>query len=163
MPEEARREAHVPAQHQETSEAARLPPPHAHPGGSGDHPVASTEGPRPAVRLIGRVRDRGTFEALRREGRRVRRGPVSVTFAAVAPEAGVRVAYGIGRRVGPAVVRNRIRRRLRAAARELAREGALTMSGAYLVTVGPGAARLGYAELKRLLAEACDALRSGAT
>ena len=33
----------------------------------------------------------------------------------------VRVAYAIGRRVGPAVVRNRVRRRLRAAVRELDR------------------------------------------
>ena len=33
----------------------------------------------------------------------------------------VRVAYAIGRKVGPAVVRNRVRRRLREAVRELDR------------------------------------------
>ena len=72
-----------------------------------------------------------------------------------------RVAYGVGRKVGPAVVRNRIRRRLRSAAREIARERNGLPSGAYLVTVRPDAARLDYAELRRQLAGALEAVGSG--
>ena len=71
-----------------------------------------------------------------------------------------RVAYGVGRTVGPAVVRNRIRR-LRSAAREIARERNGLPSGAYLVTVRPDAARLDYAELRRQLAGALEAVGSG--
>jgi ribonuclease P protein component len=106
--------------------------------------------------LIWRIRDRATFEALRREGRRTRRGSLSVTYVP-ADDGPPRVAYGIGRKVGPAVVRNRVRRRLRAAARALAADRALR-PGAYLVTVGPRAAEASAAELHRLLGEACAAV-----
>jgi ribonuclease P protein component len=78
---------------------------------------------------------------------------VSVAF--VADDGGhPRVAYGIGRKVGPAVVRNSIRRRLRSAAREIDRSADGLPAGAYLVTVRPGAARLDYAELRSQLASA---------
>jgi ribonuclease P protein component len=79
---------------------------------------------------------------------------VSVTF--VADDRGQpRFAYGVGRKVGPAVVRNRVRRRLRCAAREIARDQGGLPSGAYLVTVRPGAVTLDYPELRRSLGDAC--------
>jgi ribonuclease P protein component len=62
-----------------------------------------------------------------------------------------RVAYAVSKRVGPAVVRNRVRRRLRhavAAHREL-----LVPDGAYLVIPRPGSADASYAELSRWVAE----------
>ena len=64
-----------------------------------------------------------------------------MTVAYVAGGDEVRFAYAIGRPVGPAVVRNRVRRRLRAAAREIdvARSG--LPAGAYLVSVRPAAAQ----------------------
>ena len=51
------------------------------------------------------------------------------------------VAFAIGRRVGPAVVRNRLRRRLGDELAALARTGHLS-PGAYLVGVGPAGAAL---------------------
>ncbi len=63
------------------------------------------------------------------------------------------MAYAIGRRVGPAVVRNRVRRRLRHAAQDLARSDRLP-AGAYLVSVGPEAAGMSQAELADRLVEA---------
>ena len=67
-----------------------------------------------------------------------------------------RVAYAIGRTVGGAVVRNRVRRRLRAATRSSA---ALLLPGnAYLVSAGPAAARTSYGELSSSLGEALTAL-----
>ncbi len=54
-----------------------------------------------------------------------------------------RVAFAIGRRVGGAVVRNRLRRRLR----ELARASALP-GGAWLVSAGPAAGTASFTELR---------------
>lgn len=154
MVEEANGEAHVPAQQPATGQEARLPAPDADPSRPGDHSDSPAEGPGPAVGLIWRIRDRATFEALRRRGRRARRGQVSVTFV---PDDGdhARFAYGVGRPVGPAVVRNRVRRRLRSAAREIDREQGGLPAGAYLVTVRPGSARLDYPQLRRSLLEVC--------
>jgi ribonuclease P protein component len=76
-------------------------------------------------------------------------------------EDGVRVAYAIGRHVGPAVVRNRVRRRLRAAVREIDRSGAGLAPGAYLIAVQPEAADRTYRELRDDLAGACAAASGG--
>lgn len=83
---------------------------------------------------------------------------MTVVFAATAPEAGIRVAYGTPRRIGTAVTRNRVRRRLRSAVRELAAEGTLSRPGAYLVTVAPDAVGLRYGELRAWVGEAVGAL-----
>ena len=161
MLEEAEGEAHVPTQQPEASQAARLSAAHADPRRPGHRSGAAPKGPHPAVGLIGRISDRATFDALQRDGRRARRDPVTVLFlpeqAARAGFAGeVRVAYSVGRRVGTAVVRNRVRRRLRAAMRDVDREQGGLNSGAYLVLVRPEAGTTPYAELKRSLGEACD-------
>jgi ribonuclease P protein component len=161
--EEAEGEAHVSTQQPEASQAARLSAADADSRRAGHRPGTAPEGPRPTVGLIGRISDRATFDALRRDGRRARRDPVTVLFL---PEAGagvgghVRVAYSVGRRVGTAVDRNRVRRRLRAAMRDISRDGDGLSSGAYLVLVRPEAATAPYAELKRLLGEACAAAGS---
>jgi ribonuclease P protein component len=67
-----------------------------------------------------------------------------------------RVAYAVGRRIGPAVTRNRVRRRLRAAVAE--HRDLLVADGAYLVIPHPGVGEVPYAELSRSLAEALGAL-----
>ena len=99
---------------------------------------------------VGRVRDRRTFGALRREGTRHRSGPVTVTALRDPAAGGARVAYAVSRAVGGAVDRNRLRRRLRAIVRdtELA-------PGAYLVAVSPAAAQLPFDELAAHVEKAC--------
>jgi ribonuclease P protein component len=85
---------------------------------------------------------------------------VTVLFlpeVATAADGGVRVAYSVGRRLGTAVDRNRVRRRLRAAMRDVSREGDVLSSGAYLVLVRPDAGTTPYPELKCSLGEACAA------
>jgi ribonuclease P protein component len=103
--------------------------------------------------LIGRVRHRSTFTDLRRRGVRAASGPISVTFAGdlsfddgrQSPPALARVAFAVPRRVGKAVVRNKVRRRLRAI---LAETGADRLPpGAYLMAVRPGVDGLTYREL----------------
>lgn len=108
----------------------------------------------------------------------MRRGPVTVVHLPATPplatgEAAddaassappVRAAFGVSRKVGNAVVRNRVRRRLRSVLRELDREGRQgapasgLAPGTYLVTVRPEAAGLPYAELHQHVAEACRAV-----
>ena len=100
-----------------------------------------------------RIRDRATFEALRRSPARARRGPVSVTYAPVGEADEPRVAYAVGRRVGGAVSRNRVRRRLRAAVQDAAG----LSPGAYLVGAGPEALRLGFEELRENVTKAMTA------
>ena len=66
------------------------------------------------------------------------------------PDGPPRVAYAVGRRVGGAVVRNRLRRRLRHVVHDLAPELA---SGAYLVAATSAASALDAPSLRRLLGE----------
>jgi ribonuclease P protein component len=106
-----------------------------------------------------RVTDRTAFMAIRRAGRRARRGPLTVTWLPPTPGAAVeppRVAFAIGRAVGGAVVRNRIRRRLRAGLRELQVTHGLP-HGSYLLSGGPELARLPWPDLCSVLADAVHA------
>ena len=160
MAEEAQGEAHISAQQASPLDTARVPSPDEDPRRARDRPVAAAEGPRAPLGLIGRVGDRATFDALRREGRRARRGPMTVVHL---PGTGqVRVAFAIGRKVGPAVVRNRLRRRLRAAARDLDRSTGGLPTGAYLIMLRPEAAGSTYRELHDDLARAITSATAGA-
>ena len=79
-------------------------------------------------------------------------GPITVTFVpGPAGEVG-RVAYAIGRKVGGAVTRNRLRRRLRAVLVDL-------QPGAYLINASPEAADVQFGELKIFVNTALQALR----
>jgi ribonuclease P protein component len=77
---------------------------------------------------------------------------VTVTFAAVGEPARPRVAYAVGRHVGTAVARNRLRRRLRAAV-----DQAAPVPGAYLVGAGHEALELEFDELRSYVSEAMAA------
>ncbi len=104
---------------------------------------------------VWRVRDRATMQALRRSRRRVRRGPLTVTFAPGESGGPPQVAYAIGRKVGGAVVRNRLRRRLRAIVAELA---PALRPGAYLLGATAEATGLSFEELRAVVAEAVQAI-----
>jgi len=79
-----------------------------------------------------------------------------VRFLAEAGATRPRVAFAVGRPVGSAVVRNRVRRRLRGALADLASDGRLP-TGTYLVSVGPEAARAAYLDLNSMLIDAVRA------
>ena len=74
-----------------------------------------------------------------------------MTFLPGDPSLPPRVAYAVGKRVGPAVVRNRVRRRLRAAT--TARRAELMPGAAYLFGAGPMAASASFAELDAAMSE----------
>jgi len=66
-----------------------------------------------------------------------------------------RVAFAVGRQVGGAVDRNRVRRRLRAIARE-----ARLPAGAWLIGAGAGAATATHRELRSWFGAAVQALEA---
>jgi ribonuclease P protein component len=154
-------EEDVSTEHPEALEEARVSASHVDPSRPGHLAGAPPEGPPQAVRLIWRVRDRQTFAALadRRDSSgavrrsRVHIGPVTVSFVDGSPAEPPRVAYSIGRKVGSAVERNRLRRRLRSIARELAPQ---LRPGAYLIGVAPQGAQLRFGELRTTVIRAIE-------
>jgi ribonuclease P protein component len=155
--EEAMREEDVPTEQSPAEQEARLPFADADESRSRRAPASAGQEPRPPVGLIWPIRERSMFRALAR-GRRRRRGDVMVSCAVVAPMTEPpRVAYAVGRPVGGAVVRNRVRRRLRAATRVHA--AALSPGHAYLVHARPGAAGCSYRDLEAALEGALCALQ----
>jgi ribonuclease P protein component len=152
------REAHLPAQRPQAGQEPRVPQADVHPCRS-RHPAQPTpQGSGQAVGLIGPVGDRRSFEALRVRGVRVRRGPLGATH--VAHGEGIRVAYAIGTRTGPAVVRNRLRRRFRAILADLAvDQPGLLPPGALLIAAGPAAVPCTTKELKSNVIDLLEALR----
>jgi ribonuclease P protein component len=141
MVEEAQSEAHVPAQQSPPRQEARFSPSHGHSSRTERSSFAPSQGSRPPVGLIWRIRDRRSFVELRRRGRRAHHGVVTVTFAA-ASGASIdppRVGFALSRKVGSAVVRNRIRRQIQAHLRSIS--DTMT-SGVYLIALKPGAGEL---------------------
>jgi len=144
-------EEDVPAQQPATSPSPRLPTPDVDARRSGDPPLPAPEGPAAALGVIHRVRGRSTFRAFPTAPM----GRCGVVRARClrAPEprdvgSDSAVAYALGRRLGSAVARNRIRRRLRAAVDQLDRRGGVLLpSTAYLVSAGPEAATCSFTEL----------------
>jgi ribonuclease P protein component len=151
------REAHVSAQQSATQEEARVSDAYAHACRTSDRQGPPHPAPLAAHGLIWRIRDHATFSALRR-ARPSRRGPVTVRAVPVVDrEAPPRVAYAVGRAVGGAVDRNRVRRRLRAAVDD--EREALRAGHAYLVGAHTGAAALPFSELKALVRNALSNVR----
>src|SRR5689334_18436289 len=103
-------ETDLPAQQPETQEEARLPSPDAQSSGPRGDSTSPHQGPLQAFRLIWRVRGQASFRALAR-GRRRATGDLEVrTVVLGSPQEPPRVAYSVGRPVGNAVIRNRMRR-----------------------------------------------------
>ena len=154
-------EADVPTERAQAREDARVPQadvdeirPRGHQGAPGEGASAAGRLSRsPAGRAYGPIRSRQTFDQLRRSGRRGRCGPLTVSYLPEPSWEHPRVGYAIGRRVGNAVVRNRLRRRLRAIVSEQAPD---LPAGAYMVVSGPEGPRLRYEELKVAMSQAVE-------
>ena len=103
--------------------------------------------------VAGRIRSRTTFEQLRSGGTRGGSGPVRVRYVRQNSCSEAQIAYALGKRLGGAVVRNRLRRRLRAIVAELAPS---LPPGAYLVSTGPAATGLRFDELRMAMGRALE-------
>ena len=152
-----RDETDLPAECAQARQDARFPQADVDQGRSGRDPVAPGEGKAPAVGVssggpaappretrLGTVRSRKTFEALRSTPNRGRSGPVSVSFLGKPSCSEVELAFSIPRRVGNAVVRNRLRRRLKAIMGDQVHS---LPPGAYVVHAAPGSAQQSFQQL----------------
>lgn len=100
-----------------------------------------------------RLRSSLDFARLRREGRRVGGAYLALSYAsrpipdgaAVVKEQPVRVGFSVSKRVGGAVVRNRVKRRLREAVR--VRLTSLPAGWDIVISARPAAANADYATL----------------
>jgi ribonuclease P protein component len=150
-------EANLSAQEAQAHAHAWLSRSDADPGGPSRDQGPASERPGQADRLTWRIRDRATFDALSRR-KRVRRGPVSLTVVPVDGSSPPQVAYAVGKGVGGAVSRNRVRRRLQAAVTN--HRSQLESGRAYLLGTSPAAAGVSFAELEaavgQVLATAAD-------
>jgi ribonuclease P protein component len=149
------REAHLPAQQPPPGPPARIPASHVRSRRPRRAEGTTSQGPEQAVGLIGRISDRSTFVALRRDGRRFRSGPIWIRVLPddpADPPRPPRLACAFGRRTGRAVTRNLLRRRVRGAfeARAQADPGSIP-PGAYLVGGADEVADLPFASLARHL------------
>ena len=102
--------------------------------------------------MPGRVRTRRQFALFATPTKKGQSGPLRISFVEQPEEIpSVAVAYAISRRVGNAVVRNRIRRRLRALFDDLDPQ---PQPGLYLVRCGFETGRLSYDEIHHHLNQA---------
>ena len=136
------REAHFSTEQPPTGQEARLPGAHEHSRRPRRAEVPAGQGPAPAFGLIWRVRDRHSFRRLGVEGQRCRAGLLWCTYVADPTLTPPRVAFALGRTLGPAVARNRLRRRLRVLLSSVD-----LPPGLYLIGARPGAAERSYIEL----------------
>jgi ribonuclease P protein component len=98
--------------------------------------------------LIGRISERREFERLSRHGRRARTDALWCRYLDDADAAPPRVAFAIGRAVGGAVTRNRLRRRLRELVRAAVVSEPVRLSrGRLLIGAQPNAAELSFVAL----------------
>ena len=142
--EEAMREADLPAEQPEAQEKARVPSPDEEPCRSGRAQVAPGARARPDLGLIHRVRSRARFSELSR-ARPHKDGPVWVRRVGGPGSSPPEVAYAIGRNVGNAVTRNRLRRQLRSIMRTHIAD--LSPGSAYLVGVTDAGRSASFSDL----------------
>jgi ribonuclease P protein component len=142
-------ETDVPAEQPEAQEEARLSSPDAQSSGPRGDSAPAQQGPLQAFRLIWRVRGQASFRALAR-GRRRAAGDLEVrTVVLGSSDEPPRVAYAVGRSVGNAVTRNRVRRKLRAAT--ASNVDVLQRGSGYLVRAQATAATTPTSELSSTL------------
>jgi len=138
-------EAHLPAQQSQAQQDPRLPHADADARRARSPARAPRARPEASLRLIWRIRDRASFEALAR-ARRHRAGPVTLRFVDDGSGDPPRVSYAVGKWAGSAVIRNRTRRRLRAAVAGMADE--LEPGGSYLFGADRAAVAMPFTELE---------------
>jgi ribonuclease P protein component len=155
-----RHEAHLSAEKPQASQEPRLPSPHGHSGRSCDPQGAPSPWADSSICLIGKVRGRSSFQAFRTTRQRTSIGPIRIAYVSDDAVSGPCVAFAIGRRVGGAVVRNRLRRRLRSVLGELAPQ---MEPGSYLVSTSPAAAQSSYDDLRATMTAVIDKLQSSST
>jgi ribonuclease P protein component len=150
-------EAHLPAEQSRPQAAARVPPPHGDGGRTQAPQRAPGARPQEAQRLAA-IRKRSDFLAANAGRRASSPGFVLLVRDRGDGDPAKRVGFTVTKKIGGAVVRNRMKRRLRALARELLPAGGLP--GADHVLIGrSGGIERNFGQLRQELATALERLR----
>lgn len=101
---------------------------------------------------------------MRSRGSRIRRGSLTAIHLADGPEGQTRIAFAVNKRIGGAVVRNRLRRRIRAILDDLDRsQPALLPGGALLLAPTADAVQCSPDELRNDVMRVLEAIASRRT
>ena len=141
-------ETYFPTKQSSPLQEAWLSPSHEYPRRSRDFEVSPGKGSPPAFRLIGRIRHREVFSRLSKEGTYVRSHGLWCSLLLDNSLENAHIGYAIGRQVGGAVERNRMKRQLRALFGT--RSGQLR-PGWYLIGVTPKASGSTWDQLGALV------------
>lgn len=144
-------EAHLSTKCSQACQETRLSQSYEHARRSRRVALASPQGPRSPLSVIGRLSNRRDFARLKAEGVRRGRGPLRLLIRGDDYES-TRFAYAIPRSVGNAVVRNRTKRRVREVLRELDREHGLA-SGDCLIRVSSSIEHWSHERLRTTMAD----------
>ena len=126
-------EAHLPAEQSRPQAPARVPEPHGHPGRAQGADRSPRARPQEAQRLV-TLRKRSDFLAANRGKRIATPGFVLLVHQRGDSDPAIRVGFTVTKKIGGAVVRNRMKRRFRELARELI--AAKGVAGADHVMIG---------------------------
>ena len=111
-------EAHLPAEQSRPQAPARVPEPHGNPGRAQGPQLAPGARPQEAQRLV-TLTKRADFLAANRGKRLPTPGFVLLVYDRDDGDPEIRVGFTVTKKIGGAVIRNRMKRRFRALAREL--------------------------------------------
>ena len=150
-------EAHFPAEQSGPQAAARVPQPH----GDGRRPQGAERAPRPrpqeAQRLTN-LRKRADFLAANGGKRTTTPGFILLVRDRKDADPAIRVGFTVTKKIGGAVVRNRMKRRFRALAREIVPAKGFAGSDHVMIGRARGIER-DFSLLRNELASALDGLR----
>jgi ribonuclease P protein component len=150
-------EAHLPAEQPRPQAASRVPLPHGDPGRAQGAERPPRARPQEAQRL-GTIRKRADFLAANRGLRATTPGFVLLVRNRKDNDPAMRVGFTVTRKIGGAVVRNRMKRRFRALARETVPSRGVAGADHVMIGRANGVER-DYALLRSELAGALDRLR----
>lgn len=152
-------EAHLSAEQSRARAPARLPRTDGDAGRPQHYPCAPRPGPQEALGLITLTR-RADFLAANAGKRVAMPGFVLLVRARGDGDPGLRVGYTVTKKIGNAVVRNRMKRRFRALAHEIVAPNGI--DGADHILIGrAGGVERDYAMLKAELAKALEKSKRG--
>jgi ribonuclease P protein component len=150
-------EAHLPAEQSRPQAPARVPVPH----GDRGRPQGAERAPRPRpqeAQRLGIIRKRADFVAANGGKRASTPGFLLLVRDREDADATMRVGFTVTRKIGGAVVRNRIQRRVRALAREIIATTGLCGADHVMIARAKGVERE-FSLLRSELAGALDKLR----
>ena len=149
--------AHLPAEQSRTQASARIPVPH----GDARRPQGAERAPRPRpqeAQRLGTIKKRADFLAANSGQRASTPGFILLVRDRKDADPAMRVGFTVTKKIGGAVVRNRMKRRFRALAREIVPARGIPGSDHVMIGRTKGIER-DYGQLRNELAGALDRLR----